>query len=83
MWLMLNRHCERFIGRSPERATHDIQINGEEEPRLQFIKTCGRIWDCNIPLFLQQIIYLPKWNKTYNMRQKIVALKVRDSKEKR
>lgn len=70
-WLSLGRWIERYTSRDFFRGmlehlpASETQTDGGLLHRLQlkFKLWCQRLWDAVCPLFLQRLVFVPKWNR--------------------
>ncbi len=72
-WLFLVRRTERKIGRdffrvmiehvSPEPQDWYAKQSFFARAGMQFVNWCQRRWDASCPLFLQRLVFTPKWNR--------------------
>lgn len=94
LWLVMGRYAERNIGRSSERAMM------EQLPATESLGTCPsfvnkivlrlsiwyqRQWDRVCPLFLQRLVFTPRWNRRSRREffNHIVSWRSKDLREHR
>ena len=94
MWLIMGRYAERRISRSFERAMMEHlsnqQVPGAEERFLP--RTASRVsiwlqrqWDRTSPLFLQRLVFSPRWNHRdeIDVHNHVTAWRSKDLREHR
>ncbi len=70
-WLCLGRWIERYTSRDFFRAMLENLPSDNETSRKAFLRRlysyialeCQRKWDSICPLFLQRMVFVPKWNR--------------------
>jgi hypothetical protein len=94
VWLMMGRYAERRIGRSFERSMMEHLSNQQGLtskarflPRTAFAVSiwCQRQWDRISPLFLQRLVFSPRWNRRSEseVRNHVAAWRSKDLREHR
>jgi hypothetical protein len=92
MWLIMGRYAERRISRSFERAMMEHlsnqQVPGEKKRFLP--RTASRVtiwlqrqWDRTSPLFLQRLVFSPRWNhrNEIDVHNHVTAWRSKDLRE--
>ena len=94
LWLMMGRYAERRIGRSFERSMMEHLSNQRglrSNSRLltraasSVVLWFQRQWDRMCPLFLQRLVFTPRWNRRSDsdVRNHITAWRSKDLREHR
>jgi hypothetical protein len=90
VWLMMGRYAERRISRSFERSMMEHLSNKQKArflPRTAYGVSIWyqRQWDRISPLFLQRLVFSPRWNRRSEtqVRNHVIAWRSKDLREHR